>query len=522
LNLKIIFILYQISFNSENEENDNFNKDYTIKTYKKNRKKDSPIENNLFIYENKSKNSLSKNNEVSNFFKDDSAFSSEKYLDFQISSLKENKKKEEGIPSSIPNINILNKNNFNTKNIINNTLDKNINYKFKNNHTENQVSFNSEESVNSKDNIEKINQKCFNKFVKIKKKVRNKSKKDSLNLKLSNKNMNRGDINNNHNNIMLNNQIIINENKIENFKEFILLEWKKNMMIQNSSFEIIKEGSVFKLENPANIKIISKEVNNLVKKNSNKLFFTVDEEEIINDKKNDFVDLLDKANNIKKIRSKSEDKVLTDKIILEKFEKKNEKKFSEKVIHDVKNSEKKILRKFLLNDTIEKNILQENNLPYNKYKDKEQDYLKKLNDDSLIYIVIDDNIHIRNSEKNLLNKFFKDWKKKNSNSKFNFNVIDGGDGIDALKFIIDPLLSKRIRGIFIDENMEYMNGSEAIKIIRKFQIVNKINKFNIASITAFEDSITKANIIQAGSDDIYIKPLSRNHLQDFFNKFPIK
>ncbi len=288
LNLKIIFILYQISFNSENEENDNFNKDYTIKTYKKNRKKDSPIENNLFIYENKSKNSLSKNNEVSNFFKDDSAFSSEKYLDFQISSLKENKKKEEGIPSSIPNINILNKNNFNTKNIINNTLDKNINYKFKNNHTENQVSFNSEESVNSKDNIEKINQKCFNKFVKIKKKVRNKSKKDSLNLKLSNKNMNRGDINNNHNNIMLNNQIIINENKIENFKEFILLEWKKNMMIQNSSFEIIKEGSVFKLENPANIKIISKEVNNLVKKNSNKLFFTVDEEEIINDKKNDF------------------------------------------------------------------------------------------------------------------------------------------------------------------------------------------------------------------------------------------
>lgn len=134
--------------------------------------------------------------------------------------------------------------------------------------------------------------------------------------------------------------------------------------------------------------------------------------------------------------------------------------------------------------------------------------------------MIDDNLHIRNSEKNLLNVFLKNWKKNNQNSKLNFDIIDGGDGIDALKLAIDPILSSRIKGIFIDENMEYMNGSEAIKIIRKLQSLNKIPKFNIATVTAFEDAVTKGSIMQAGVDQIYPKPFSKNHLSDFFNKFP--
>ena len=70
--------------------------------------------------------------------------------------------------------------------------------------------------------------------------------------------------------------------------------------------------------------------------------------------------------------------------------------------------------------------------------------------------------------------------------------------------------------------MEYMNGSEAIRIIRKLQTLNKIHKFNIATFTAFEDNITKNNILQAGVDEIYSKPLRKENIIDYFGRYPIK
>lgn len=141
--------------------------------------------------------------------------------------------------------------------------------------------------------------------------------------------------------------------------------------------------------------------------------------------------------------------------------------------------------------------------------------------DSIVFLVIDDNLYIRNSVKNILKITLKNLKKKNLISK-EAEIFEGGDGIEALKFIIDPNIGSRIKGIFIDENMEYLNGSETIKIIRRFQDLNKIHKFNIATVTAFEDVDTRATILEAGVDEIYPKPLSKSHLEEFFNKFPIK
>ena len=53
------------------------------------------------------------------------------------------------------------------------------------------------------------------------------------------------------------------------------------------------------------------------------------------------------------------------------------------------------------------------------------------------------------------------------------------------------MIGKKIKCIFIDENMDYLNGSETIKIIRKLQNMNKINSYNIVSITALEDNESK-------------------------------
>jgi len=161
-----------------------------------------------------------------------------------------------------------------------------------------------------------------------------------------------------------------------------------------------------------------------------------------------------------------------------------------------------------MNSELLNNLLPSN---LNKYK----------NSEALVFVVIDDNLYIRESVSRLLQRSLKNLKKK-ALIKKDFQIIEGSDGVDALKFLIDPMIGSRVRGIFIDENMEYMNGSETIKIIRKFQSFNKIQKFNIATVTAFEDQDTRSAILLSGVDEIFPKPLSRNNLEYFFTKYPIK
>ena len=66
-----------------------------------------------------------------------------------------------------------------------------------------------------------------------------------------------------------------------------------------------------------------------------------------------------------------------------------------------------------------------------------------------------------------------------------------------------------------------MNGSDAIKIIRKLEKFNKIRYIPIATITAFENNSIKENIIKNGSDYILSKPCNECHLKEFFEKFKI-
>lgn len=140
-------------------------------------------------------------------------------------------------------------------------------------------------------------------------------------------------------------------------------------------------------------------------------------------------------------------------------------------------------------------------------------------DDSFVFLIIEDNINISEIQKNLLRIVLENMK-KTQNLDFDYKILVGEDGIDALKFVIDPLLSTRIKGIFTDENMEFMNGSESIKIIRNLQKLNKISHFNICTVTAFEDKATAMGIKFNGVDKILKKPLNKSQLEEYFVKFP--
>jgi DNA-binding NarL/FixJ family response regulator len=66
--------------------------------------------------------------------------------------------------------------------------------------------------------------------------------------------------------------------------------------------------------------------------------------------------------------------------------------------------------------------------------------------------------------------------------------------------------------IITDENMEFLNGSEAIKVIRSIENRKKCEKKLIISLTCHEDFAIIDSINKAGADYILSKPLSANKI----------
>ena len=125
---------------------------------------------------------------------------------------------------------------------------------------------------------------------------------------------------------------------------------------------------------------------------------------------------------------------------------------------------------------------------------------------------MDDNQFINDSLKNLIQKVVTE------NNK-DFQIIQLPDGIDMIKCIIDDQAhGNMIKCIFTDENMEYINGSEAIKILRNFEIKNKTKHIKIISISCQENNSSVKLIIDSGADLVLGKPISKqiifNSLKD--------
>ncbi len=127
------------------------------------------------------------------------------------------------------------------------------------------------------------------------------------------------------------------------------------------------------------------------------------------------------------------------------------------------------------------------------------------NDNKFKVLVIDDHKLVRDNTKNLIKSAFLTLKLQD------YEIIEGSDGIDLLNFVrLDH--EGRIKIIFTDENMEYINGSEAIKIMRKLEENKKIKNYEIASITAFDDNLTKKKILDSGANLVISKPASKSEI----------
>jgi len=141
-----------------------------------------------------------------------------------------------------------------------------------------------------------------------------------------------------------------------------------------------------------------------------------------------------------------------------------------------------------------------------------EDYLLKKK-----ILIVDDHKIIRNSIVFLVMKCI-----KLSNKENEFEIIEGRDGIDILYNIInDQFNNNLIKCIITDENMEYINGSLAIQIIKDMEKNKKIKNVVIGSMTAFQDELNISKITSSGVNQILQKPCTEKMIQDFLTKYKI-
>jgi len=121
-------------------------------------------------------------------------------------------------------------------------------------------------------------------------------------------------------------------------------------------------------------------------------------------------------------------------------------------------------------------------------------------------LIVDDNQLLNDSLKRILNGILMEHSLK-------FEIKTLTDGLDLINEVIkDTEQGNRIKCIFTDENMDFINGSEAIKILRNLESKNKIKNIKIVSITCHEEKEILENILNSGADMVIIKPASKDKI----------
>ena len=133
-----------------------------------------------------------------------------------------------------------------------------------------------------------------------------------------------------------------------------------------------------------------------------------------------------------------------------------------------------------------------------------------INEKNSKILVVDDNLIIRKATVNLIKNILRELKIND------IEIVELTDGIDILYAIMMDKTYK-IKYIFTDECMEYLNGSEAARIIRKMEENNKIPFYHLVSVTALQDDKSRTFLLNSGFDNIISKPSSYSDIKNILN-----
>ena len=122
-------------------------------------------------------------------------------------------------------------------------------------------------------------------------------------------------------------------------------------------------------------------------------------------------------------------------------------------------------------------------------------------------IIVEDNHIIAQSTKKIFQNVIEE-----NNLDYEVTICD--DGIDMIRTYLNEEFNclLNLKMIITDENMEYMNGSEAIRFVREIEKRKKLIKVKIISLSSNEDINVTDNIFRAGADNVVQKPLTRQSI----------
>lgn len=126
-----------------------------------------------------------------------------------------------------------------------------------------------------------------------------------------------------------------------------------------------------------------------------------------------------------------------------------------------------------------------------------------------IILLADDNQIINEAHKNILNQVIEE-------KNLNVEIVLCYDGSEILKYLLSKDMKDKIKYIITDENMEYLNGSETIRIIRFLESKNVFPKTKIISLSCYEEKNMVNSFLDAGADYVLAKPLIKSAIIKIF------
>jgi len=95
-----------------------------------------------------------------------------------------------------------------------------------------------------------------------------------------------------------------------------------------------------------------------------------------------------------------------------------------------------------------------------------------------------------------------------------YNILLGVDGIDTLKFVMDDQFEgSQIKLIITDENMQFMNGSESLRILKNLEFSGKIKGTKIVVSTTLIDSSMNDYFIKLGVFKVIDKAFEKSKMK---------
>lgn len=137
---------------------------------------------------------------------------------------------------------------------------------------------------------------------------------------------------------------------------------------------------------------------------------------------------------------------------------------------------------------------------------------KKINKKILI---ADDNVILLNMLKKMLNDLFKKY-------NMDFEIIAVNDGLDILNNVIeDQFNGNLIQCIITDENMEFIKGSDAVKILKDLNQKNRIKDIPVIFLTSYDEIFNFGFSADVNNYKILSKPINYISLEAVMFEFDI-